>query len=165
VIRGAMKEKGFDTFSKGKFGNAGQNIYVSQKGVIQRIHQFDVNGDGFIDLPFANSHDDSLRVPAYVYVDPLNGKERIEIPTEGAYTGAVGDLNNDGYDDLVIGNQYDGASNYTYAQIYYGSPKGYSTKRMLNLWAPSCKSVAIGDFNGDGRKDIAFVSFEKLRLF
>ncbi|QNK59235.1 VCBS repeat-containing protein [Paenibacillus sp. PAMC21692] len=165
MIRGSIKEKGFDTFSKGKFGNAGQNIYVSQKGVIQRIHQFDVNGDGFIDLPFANSHDDSLRVPAYVYVDPLNGEERIEIPTEGAYTGAVGDLNNDGYDDLVIGNQYDGASNYTYAQIYYGSPQGYSTKRMLQLWAPSCKSVAIGDFNGDGRKDIAFVSFEKLRLF
>lgn len=159
------KDSGFDAFIQGKFGNAGHNLYVSRKGVLQRIHQFDVNGDGYVDLPIVNSQDDEPRVPAYVYVNPLESGERIEIRTEGALAGAVADLNNDGYDDLVIGNQYNGVSNFVYAQVYYGSAEGYSTKRMINLWAPSCKSVAAGDFNGDGRKDIAFVAFEKLRMF
>lgn len=163
--QGVIKESGFASFIQGKFGNAGHNLYVSQKGILQRIHLFDVNGDGYVDLPLVNSHDDDTRVPAYVHVDPLENGERIELPTEGAFAGAVGDLNNDGYDDLVIGNQYNGVTNYVYAQIYYGSPEGYSSKRMLNLWAPSCKDVEIGDFDGDGRKDIAFVSLERLRIF
>ncbi|MEF3306079.1 VCBS repeat-containing protein [Paenibacillus sp. GYB003] len=165
MSRHVHKDVGFDAFIQGTFGNAGQNLYVSRKGILQRIHHFDVNGDGYIDLPIVNSQDDEPRVPAYVYVDPLGVGERIEVPTDGAYAGAVGDLNNDGYEDLVVGNQYDGVSNFVYAQIYYGSPEGYSTKRMLKLWAPSCKSVTIGDFDGDGRNDLAFVSFEKLRIF
>lgn len=35
--------KGFADMAKGTFENAGQNLYVSQKGVLQRIWQFDVN--------------------------------------------------------------------------------------------------------------------------
>ena len=41
--------KGFEQFSKGTFENGGQNIYVSRNGVLQRIWQFDVNKDGYID--------------------------------------------------------------------------------------------------------------------
>lgn len=35
--------KGFEAFRQGTFGNAGHNLYVSQAGVLQRIHQFDLN--------------------------------------------------------------------------------------------------------------------------
>ena len=48
---------GFEAFSKGTLGNGGQNLYVSAKGVLQRIWQFDVNKDGYVDLLIANSHD------------------------------------------------------------------------------------------------------------
>jgi len=41
---------GFDGFSKGTFGNAGQNFYVSRAGVLQCIHQFDLNRNGYFDL-------------------------------------------------------------------------------------------------------------------
>lgn len=158
-------DKGFDQFSKGTLGNSGNNIYVSAKGIIQRIHCFDINGDGYIDLPFANSHDDDNRVPVYVYLDPLNSDDKIELPTDGAFAGAVSDLNGNGYDDLVIANQYDGVSNEVYAMIYYGCAEGMSEKYVQKLWVPLASDVVIGDFNGDKRKDIAFLSQGKIRIF
>ena len=41
---------GFEGFRQGTFGNGGQNIYVSKAGVLQRIHQPDINRNGYIDL-------------------------------------------------------------------------------------------------------------------
>ena len=35
--------EGFEGFKKGTFGNGGQNIYVSKKGVLQRIFQYDLD--------------------------------------------------------------------------------------------------------------------------
>jgi len=165
VRNGKITDSGFERLRLGTFGNAGHNLYVSKQGIIQRIHLFDMNGDGYIDLPFVNSHDDDTRVPAYLYVNPLESDERIELPTDGAFAAAVGDLTNNGFDDVVIANQYDGVSNEVYAQIYYGSAAGVTPKYRFQLWAPSCKDVEIGDFNGDGRKDIAFISRERLRIF
>ena len=43
------------------------------------------------------------------------------------------------------------------AYVYYGSPEGLSERRQQLLPAPSCISVTVGDFNGDGRPDLAFV--------
>ena len=34
-------------FQKGTFGNAGDNIYVSANGILQRIRNSDLNNDGF----------------------------------------------------------------------------------------------------------------------
>lgn len=47
--------EGFDDFSKGTLGNGGQNLYVSKKGILQRIFQYDLNLDGKPDLLFACS--------------------------------------------------------------------------------------------------------------
>lgn len=163
--RNILLDRGFEQLSQGICGNAGQNLYVSRKGVLQRIHHYDYNKDGYIELPIANSHDDDTRVPVYVYGQPLSSSDRLELATDGAYAAAVGDLDGDGFDDLVIANQYDGVSNEVYAQIYYGSAVGYGPQRMLKLWAPSAKDVEIGNFNGDGRPDIVFISRNMLRLF
>jgi len=42
--------RGFDSFREGTFGNGGYNIYVSRAGVLQRIHQYDFNKNGYFDL-------------------------------------------------------------------------------------------------------------------
>lgn len=47
--------RGFAAFRQGTFGNAGQNLFVSAAGVLQRIHQYDLNNDGYIELVFCNS--------------------------------------------------------------------------------------------------------------
>ena len=46
--------QGFDAFRRGTFGNGGHNIYVSKQGILQRIFQYDLNRDGYVDLVFAN---------------------------------------------------------------------------------------------------------------
>lgn len=158
-------DRGFDAFAAGSMGNGGQNLYVSRAGTLQRIFLTDVTGDGYVDIPIANSHDDDSRVPAYVFDDPLGSSVRAELPTDGAFAAAAGDLTGDGYDDLVIANQYDGCSNEVFAQVYYGSSNGFDRRRMTQLWAPSSRDVTIGSFSPWVRPSIAFVSRERVRIF
>ena len=157
--------RGFDAFRQGSFGNAGQNLYVSAAGVLQRIHQYDLNSDGYVDLVFCNSQNHWEKPPAYVYLNPLNSDQRVDLPSDGAWSGAVVDLNGDGYDDLVLGMKYNGVRFELNAFIYYGSPSGWSENRQQQLPAPRCTSVAVGDFNGDGRPDIALLCSGRVRLF
>ena len=149
--------EGFDGFRKGTFGNAGQNLYVSRAGVLQRIHQYDLNGNGYVDLVFCNDHDHGDKPPTYVYGDPFGDVTLTELPSDGSSSGAVADLNGDGYDDLVLGMRGNGKREDLNAFVYYGSPEGLGERRQQLLPAPACVSVAVGDFNGDGRPDLAFV--------
>ena len=103
--------------------------------------------------------------PAGVYRDPLGQCTLLELPADGARSGAVLDLNGNGCDDLVLGNRYNGIGHYMNALIYYGGADGWSERRHQRLPAPVCTSVAAGDFNGDGRPDLAFLCNGKVRLF
>ncbi|MBO9607165.1 MAG: VCBS repeat-containing protein [Paenibacillaceae bacterium] len=162
---GTWVDAGYEQLSQGTFGNGGQNLYVSRGGVLQRVYHFDFDGDGYADVLFATSQDMDEAPPAYVYRSPLDSSERIELPTLGAYYGALGDLNGDGYADFVVANQNNGTHSDVVAYVYYGSPDGLSERYKIELPAPNCRSVAIGDFNGDGRPDIAFGSESKLKIF
>lgn len=165
VGSGCWEEHGYADFADGTFGNGGQNLYVSRAGVLQRIFRFDFNGDGYTDLLFVNSQDFNERPPIQVYADPLGNPRPIELPTQGAYAATVGDLNGDGYDELVVGHQCNGTHTDVTAFVYYGGPAGFSARYRIELPAPNCRAVAMGDFNGDGRPDLAFASAGKLRIF
>ena len=154
---GVWTTQGFDGFRRGTFGNAGHNLYVSRAGVLQRIHQYDLNKNGYFDLVFANDHDHGENAPAYVYRDPLGNASRYEVPSDGAWSGAMADLNGDGYDDLVLGMLSNGSHPRLNSFIYYGSADGFSERRRRLLPAPLCVSVAAGDFNGDGKPDLAYL--------
>jgi FG-GAP-like repeat len=164
-MSGAWTTRGFEAFRRGSFGDAGKNLYVSRAGVLQRIHCFDLNGDGYVDLPFCNSQEHWETPPTYVYQEPLLATAPVELNTEGARCGTLADLNGDGYDDLVLGMYYNGARKDLNAYIYYGSPQGLTEARRQLLPAPACTAVAAGDFDGDGRPDLAFLCAGKLRIF
>ena len=76
--------EGFEAFSQGTCGHAGQNLYVSRKGILQRIHQYDFSGDGHLDLVFCNSQNHWEKPPIYVYQDVLGDPQRLDLPSDAA---------------------------------------------------------------------------------
>ena len=100
--------EGFEGFSRGTFENGGQNLFVSRKGVLQRIFQYDINGDGYPDLLFACSQSMYERPPIHVYPDFTRDKIPVVLPSGGTYDGVLADLHKSGYDDLVIACQGNG---------------------------------------------------------
>ena len=158
------KKQGFDDFMKGTFGNGGQNLYVSKNGVLQRIHLYDVTGNGYPDMLYANSQSMGERVPMYAYRGSLKCEPK-KLRTRGSYDAVMADITGDGTMDLIVACQHDGVHSDVTAMIYYGSPEGYTEKYMAEIYVPSCFSVAAGDFRGIGKRDLAFASESGLRLF
>lgn len=160
-----LRQEGYEAFAAGTFGNGGQNLYVSRKGVLQRIFRFDVNADGFPDIVFVNSQDMGERPETLVVNAPLGGAGLRSVPSQGAYAGALEDLNGDGFEDLVLAHQNNGTHSDLTAFLYYGSAEGLSERYRIELPAPDARGVAIGDFNGDGRPDLVFACSGGLRVF
>lgn len=138
----------------------------------------DFNGDGQSDLAIG-IHDGPLDNQYAGYVEIYSGiadgffEEEPSITLDADYgVDRLGqgmdscDLNNDGYDDLIVGarNAEDRTqSPIQYSQgglyIYYGSPTGLASRADDYRWGPTSSyylgtTVVTGDFNGDGHCDV-----------
>ena len=131
-------------------------------------HAGDLNGDGFDDViaaaPSLDAYGNIGLV--FVYYGTLNGLDTpsatilVEESEFTAYAGSVsgaGDINGDGYDDIIVGAPTFGPAGKAY--IYYGSATGVSqgSKAELSFDDSSFgfKVVGAGDLNGDGYADVA----------
>ena len=47
--------EGFEAFRKGTLGCSGANLFVDAKGVVRRIAEQDLDGDGCFDIIFPNT--------------------------------------------------------------------------------------------------------------
>ena len=155
--------EGFEAFRAGEFGNGGQNIYVSRKGVLQRIFQHDLNHNGYFDLVFANCQNHHEAAESYVYT--LSG-QRTELPGQGSVSGLVDDLFDSGYQDIVVAGRYDMAAPFATSDIYFGSPEGYSSKYHVRIPTPWCENATSGRFK-PGKKSLVFAMpiYKQIRIF
>jgi N-formylglutamate amidohydrolase len=146
----------------------------------------DFDGDGHEDvatsMPYASvdgktqagrvriqmGHDEGLTALNYVDIDQETVNATSEPYDRFGWTLAAGDLNADGYDDLVIGIPYedDRATDDGMIVAVYGSPQGFddpSFERLNQTRASASSeaydrfgySLAVGNFDGDAYADVA----------
>ena len=155
--------EGFEAFRRGVFGCGGQNLYVSRKGVLQRIFQYDLDRDGYFDLVFANCQNHHESAPSFLWDMEDNCTA---LPGQGSIAGLAADLYDRGYTDLVVCGRYDMVSPFASTDIYFGSQEPYSEDRHIRIPTPWAESVCAGRFTG-GKLALAFAQpvYRNVRIF
>ncbi len=131
------------------------------------MNSTDFNGDGFTDLALGEFFDEhgylepSVAVSLGAVRNQFNTTAKVDLPFTafGASVSppAIGDFNHDGYLDIAYGATFtdaflDGPS--SLVQILFGDGKGHFPIEGPAL-SLSTNFLAAGDFNGDGRADLA----------
>ncbi len=176
--------QGFESFSQGSFEHAGQDIYVSRTGRVQLIRRWDLNNDGYYDLPFASTHNVMVgSIDALGYLQTNRGyrsvlsplhrslalydlwlqeeKSRsstLRLPADRPSAVLFSDVDRDGYSDIVFASSGLGDTPFSDSLIYWGSEFGYRRDSRTALPTAGARDVAVGDLNRDGRQDVVFAN-------
>ncbi len=130
---------------------------------LQAVASADIDGDGALDLIFGSSD------PFLFILHGAPGREWGILDPVDAFPATqvtVGDIDEDGRPDLVLtdlgmayalGGEASGArvDRTGAVRILWGDVGGYAADRMLKVNIASAIHTAIGEFNGDGRPDLA----------
>jgi hypothetical protein len=116
----------------------------------------DLNGDGYPDIAVANR-------PGPSYVCFNDGKAHFQCRPLGPETSAtilIGDMDGDGANDVILA-----CRDSCQSVVYLNDGKGtFARKLPFGPRASSTRAIAVADFNGDGKLDIA-ACHENLGLY
>jgi len=144
----------------------------------------DVNGDGYNDLLAGALHDEYMRGHVYIYYGGAKMDNVYDVHIEGRIEGegnsvigdfigeaidGVGDVNKDGYDDILIGASGEGEGpgkaylvyggdniGLENAEILYGDTVGY---KDFGRWVSG-----LDDVNGDGYPDLGVLALDYFEI-
>jgi len=115
----------------------------------------DLDQDGWLDLTFANYNGpDGVSTTSSIYWGSEDGFSEVgvtELPTVGAYRVLAGDVDLDGWLDLLFTQYTSGTSHETQSYLYYGSVGGFSVEHRESLWVdgPWGPPVLVGAWSSD----------------
>ena len=162
-------ENGFQV-SGGPTGNEGMQV----------VSGGDLNGDGYVDLVIGSDFNDTEYVvfghaggfPSVLDLSALDGSNGLAVTNVGVGGGNVsfaGDVNGDGYADLIVGSPFNGDTQQGEAYVIYGSAGGFGASIDVTTLdgyngfkidgaAPYGQAgfnvSSAGDVNGDGFDDL-----------
>ncbi len=146
---------GAESFERILFLKGGLRVNASAAG--------DVNGDGYGDL-VTNIPDGTgygLGGPPSIYLGPAPDSIADVILSWGDTDVSAGDVNGDGYSDIISEDEYGGV-----AHIYFGgSPMDTLPDITFNDDAIEPYPYGMGDFNGDGYDDVVIPFVESNQWF
>ena len=148
-------EAGYSNLDRDTLANVG----------VADVDRGDFNGDGYLDLLLTSYYNNSYFSPSTIYYGAANGLDMTntaEVTVYGTIASCIGDLNGDGYDDIVQASHFDG-DYYTNSSIFWGSPTGVDNSNQTVLYTNSPHDCAVEDLNQDGYLDIYFPSYAGYR--
>ncbi|MRR09034.1 VCBS repeat-containing protein, partial [bacterium] len=131
----------------------------------------DLDKDGVLDLVLPNKQGDyppaggfTFNIPSYIYYGQKTGDSifyndagRDSLETHGAYCVSVGDVDKNGWLDIVFSNVHDGASYNIDSYIYFGSSTGFTSR--VDLPTKGAIGNNIVDLDRDGHEDVVFANW------
>ena len=149
-------------------GNFTQQSYFTLGDVAISLALQDVDGDGHLDIVSGSLYQDptALGDTAGDLLSVLKGDGKGNFAQGAVYRGdpyliafAFGDLNGDGYPDVVSANQNgDSASLFLNdGKGGFGAPNGYALGYNFGVINSPETGLLPADLNGDGKKDIALL--------
>ncbi len=155
-------------WGRDEFGASGRTALPGEGG--QDVAISDLNRDGHADLVVAKGYNGTrTENRSALYWGSESGfdaERRADLPTVSAQAVATGDLNGDGYPEVVFasnglsyqftreGNDFSVVR--LVSDIYWGSEDGYSPRRTMQLPTRFARDVAIADLNRDRTPDLVF---------
>lgn len=119
----------------------------------------DVDGDGWLDVLICTGGGAG---EVRIFLNPksraFSGNHDISLPGQDISGLASLDLNSDGYDDVILAEEFDSSGD-TWSRTYFGGPSGPDTTadKMFKTGG-SVYEVALDDFDRDGNVDIVFAN-------